>query len=126
KQPITSFGYIEPIGDTVSEALENAARMNSPLLTFLAPFSYRVTRDGTLNAPPLNQFLEIAEQNQTFRSLVITNLEGPSFNSELIHIILNVQAVQNRLIDEIIHIETTEGFHDVHVDFEFIPPEDRE
>jgi len=126
KQPITSFGYIEPIGDTVSEALENAARMNSPLLTFLAPFSYRVNRDGTLNAPPLNQFLEIAEQNQTFRSLVITNLEGPSFNSELIHIILNVQAIQNRLIDEIIHIATTEGFHDVHFDFEFIPPEDRE
>ncbi len=126
KQSITSFGYIEPIGETVSEALENTANMHTPLLTFLAPFSYRVNRDGTLDPPPLNQFLEIAEQNNAFASLVVTNLEGPTFNSELAHIILTVQAVQNTLIDEIINIATTQGFSDVHFDFEFIPSEDRE
>ncbi len=126
KRAITSFGYIEPFGDTVSEALQNAARMNSPLLTFLAPFSYRINRDGTLNPPPLDPLLEVAAENQAYTSLVVTNLEGPTFNSELVHIILNVQAVQNKLIDEIINTALTEGFFDVHFDFEFIPSEDRE
>lgn len=126
KSPLTSFGYIEPIGETVSPVLENAAEVNTPLLTYLAPFSYRVNRDGTLMPPPLNRFKEIAAANQARMPLVVTNLEGPSFSSELAHIILNVQAVQNRLIDEVINITTREGFADVHFDLEFIPPEDRE
>lgn len=125
KQPITSFGYIEPFGESVSETLENTARTNTPLLTFLAPFSYRINRDGTLSPPPLNQLMEIANNNQTNSSMVITNLEGPSFNSELVKIVLNVQAVQRKLIDNIINIATTQGFEDVHFDFEFILPEDR-
>lgn len=126
RTPITSLGYIEPIGDTVSPLLETAAINNTPLLTYLAPFSYRVNRDGSLTPPPLNRFKEIAEENGARLPLVITNLEGPSFSSELAHIILTVQAVQNRLIDEIINTATTEGFADVHFDLEFILPEDRE
>lgn len=126
KSTITTLGYIEPIGETVSTTLENAAETNTPLLTYLAPFSYRVNRDGTLSPPPLNRFKEIAEANDARLPLVVTNLEGPSFSSELAHIILNVQAVQNRMIDDIINIATREGFADVHFDFEFIPPEDRE
>src|SRR5690606_28487707 len=55
KSSITSFGYIEPIGDTVSPVLENAAEKNTPFLTYLAPFSYRVNRDGSLTAPPLDR-----------------------------------------------------------------------
>ncbi|HLR73455.1 MAG TPA: LysM peptidoglycan-binding domain-containing protein, partial [Pseudogracilibacillus sp.] len=125
KQSITSFGYIEPYGDSVSTTLENAAIANAPLLTFLAPFSYRLNRDGTLSAPPLNQFLDIASENKANSSMVITNLEGPSFSSELVKIILNVQAVQRKLIDEIINIATKNGFQDIHFDFEFILPEDR-
>lgn len=51
--PITSNAYIEPLGDTVSQTLENAAAKNTPYLTYLALFSYNVNRDGTLEAPPL-------------------------------------------------------------------------
>lgn len=126
KSPLTSFGYIEPLGETVSPTLENAAEANAPLLTFLAPFSYRVNRDGTLNPPLLNRFAEIAAENEAALSFVVTNLEGPSFSSELAHIILSVQAVQDRLIDEIILAATAGGFRDVHFDLEFIPQEDRE
>lgn len=124
--PVTSFGYIEPIGNTVSEALENAAEKHTHLLTFLAPFSYRINRDGSLTAPLLNRFMEIAAKNQANVSFVVTNLEGGSFSSELVHIVLTVQAVQNNLIDNIINMAVEGGFQDVHLDFEFIPPEDRE
>jgi len=126
KSSITSFGYIEPIGDTVSPVLENAAEKNTPFLTYLAPFSYRVNRDGSLTAPPLDRFREIAENNNAYLSFVVTNLEEGTFSSELVHIILTVQAVQNRLIDEIINTATAGGYQDVHFDFEFIPQDDRE
>lgn len=126
KQDTTTFAYAEPIGDSVSNALENTVKKRAPLLTYLAPFSYRVNRDGTLDAPPLNDFKEIAASNQTDMSFVVSNLEGPEFNSELAHIILTVQAVQDKLIDEIINTAKAEGFRDVHFDFEFIPIEDRD
>lgn len=123
---ISSFGYIEPLGGVVTPALESAAERNTPLLTFLAPFSYRVNRDGSLNAPLLNRFPEIAQNNDSYLSFVVSNLEGDTFNSELAHIILTVQAVQNNLIDNIINTAVENDFQDVHLDFEFIPPEDRE
>lgn len=126
KPTITSFGYIEPIGDTVSDVLENAAEKNTPYLTYLAPFNYRVNRDGSLTPPLLNRFPEIADNNNAHLSFVVTNLEEGSFSTELAHIILTVQAVQNRLIDEIINTATEGGFRDVHFDLEFIPEDDRE
>lgn len=126
KRDITSFAYIEPTGNTVSPTLENAAQKTTPLLTFLGPFSYSVNRDGSLNPPLLNNFKEIASVNQTALSLVVSNLEGGSFNTELAHIILTVQAVQNKLLDNIVNTAINGGFRDVHFDLEFLPREDKE
>lgn len=126
KRPITSLGYVEPLGGSVSETLENATRKASPYLTYLAHFSFRVNRDGTLTPPPAGNLKQIAQENNTALSLVVTNLEGGSFNTELAHIILTVQAVQNTLLDQIVNTALGEGYRDVHFDFEFIDPEDRE
>lgn len=125
KEEITTLGYVEPIGEEFSTTLENAARKHSPSLTYLAPFSYRVNRDGSLSEPLLNDLENIALENETTLALVVTNLEGPSFSSKLAHIVLTVKAVQNRLIDQIVNIAETKNFNDVHIDFEFIFPEDR-
>ncbi|RDW16819.1 LysM peptidoglycan-binding domain-containing protein [Oceanobacillus chungangensis] len=124
KRSITSNAYIEPTGDTVSATLENAAAKTTPYLTYLAHFSYSVNRDGSLNAPPLGNLKTIADRNNTALMLVVTNLEGGSFNSDLVHIILTVQAVQNKLLDNIVNTASREGFTDIHFDFEFIPPAD--
>ncbi len=126
KTPITTNAYIEPSGDTVSETLKNSARKTAPYLTYLAIFSYRVGRDGSLTPPPLNGLTEIAEQNNVAKMLVVTNLEGGEFSPELGHIIVTVQSVQNTLLDNIINTATTQGYKDVHFDFEFLPSEDRE
>src|SRR5699024_8360473 len=56
KEERTSFAYVEAIGESVSTSLANAVRQTALLLTCLAPYSYPVNRDGTLNPPPLNQF----------------------------------------------------------------------
>ncbi|WP_026908500.1 glycoside hydrolase family 18 protein [Paucisalibacillus globulus] len=126
KRDIISNAYIEPIGGTVSEALENAARKNTPYLTYLAPFSYQVNRDGSLAAPPLNKFKEIADANNANLMMVVTTLEEGAFSAELGHIVVTVQEVQNRLLDNIVNTAHQVGFTDVHFDFEFLPPEDRD
>lgn len=126
KREIASFGYIEPFGDTVSQTMINTANKHTPSLTFLAPFSYTINRDGSLNAPPLDNFIKIAKDNNAYASLVITNLKEGMFDSDLVHIILTVKAVQNKLLDHIINISTEVGFSDVHFDFEFIHPEDKD
>jgi spore germination protein len=126
KREIQSNAYIEPIGETVSETLANAAEKAAPYLTFLAIFSYRVNRDGTLTPPPLNGLVETANANDAALMLVVTNLEGGQFSEELGHIILTVQAVQNTLLDQIVNIAQETGYRDVHFDFEFLPAEDRE
>lgn len=126
KRAITSIAYFEPLGGTVSENLENAARKASPYLTYLAHFSYQVNRDGTLSPPPTGNLPQIARQYGTSLSMVVTNLEEGSFSSDLAHIILTVSAVQNTLLDQIVNTATAGGYRDVHFDIEFVNPEDRE
>lgn len=123
---ITSMAYIQPTGDNVSQTLQNAATKTTPYLTFLAHFSYTINRDGSLNAPPLDHLKQIADTNNTSLTLVVTNLENGAFNTELGHIILTVQAVQNKLLDSIVNAANSIGYRDVHFDLEYLPPEDRE
>ncbi|GGJ89414.1 spore germination protein YaaH [Lentibacillus kapialis] len=126
KPEITANAYIEPTGGEVSQTLINSAEKITPYLTYLLPFSYQVSRDGTLTAPPLDNFAQIAANHNTALMLAVTNLEEGEFSRELGHIILTVQAVQNTLLDNIINVANEIGFRDVHFDFEFLPPEDRE
>lgn len=126
RRPVEANAYVEPIGAEVSPRLISAAREAAPLLTYLAPFSFQVQRDGTLRPPLLNDFLEIARQNRATPMLVVTNLEEGAFSAELGRAILTVPQAQQRLLDQIAGYIRELGFRDVHFDFEFLRPEDRE
>jgi spore germination protein len=121
-----SNAYVEPMGETVSENLIASARSRAPFLTYLAPFSYEVNRDGSLTAPPLNNFAAIARENNAGLMMVITNLEEGAFSEEVGAAILNDEAAQNRMLDEIVSTAQNVGFRDIHFDFEFLRVEDRE
>lgn len=118
--------YVEPIGGTVSPALERSAREAAPNLTYLAPFSYQIQRDGSLTAPPLNNFPQIAQENGATLMMVVTNLEEGQFSDELGRVILTNENVQNNLLDNIVNTAYEIGFRDIHFDMEFLPPENRE
>ncbi|MRN56641.1 glycoside hydrolase family 18 protein [Paenibacillus monticola] len=118
--------YIEPRGDEVSQSLKNAAEEAAPELTYLAPFSFQIQRDGSLKAPPLDNLASITGQNQVTLMMVVTNLENAQFSSELGSIILNDQVVQNRLLENIISQAKQLNFRDIHFDMEFLKPADRE
>lgn len=118
--------YVEPLGNEVKPSLEAATRERAPYLTYLGPFSFQVNRDGTLKQPLLNNFPQIAAQNNNTLMMIITNLEEGAFNDELGRVILNDEAVQENLINNILEVAETYNFKDIHFDFEFLRPEDRE
>lgn len=117
--------YVEPRG-TVTPALEESAREAAPYLTYLAPFSFQALRDGSLKEPPLNQFPAIAEANQNVLMMVITNQENDQFSDELGRILLNDQEIQTTFLNNIVNTAERYGFRDIHFDFEYLRPEDRE
>lgn len=119
-------GYVEPRGETVPEPLEAAVRENAPYLTYLAPFSFQALRDGSLKEPLLNNFPAIAQRNRNVLMMVITNQENDQFSDELGQIILNNTSVQNKFLNNIVKTAKKYGFRDIHFDFEFLRPADRE
>src|SRR5699024_8154602 len=82
--------------------------------------------DGSLNSPPLDQFGQIAASNQASLMLVVSNLQGGQFSTELGRTILTDQTVQDNLLDNIMPIAASSNYRDVHFDLEFLPPENRE
>ncbi|KIY22863.1 glycosyl hydrolase family 18 protein [Mesobacillus subterraneus] len=118
--------YVEPRGNTVAPELETAARDAAPYLTYLAPFSFQAMRDGTLKEPLLNHFPAIAEANNTILMMVITNQEKDQFSDQLGRILLNDLAIQNKFLNNIVSTAKKYGFRDIHFDFEFLRPADRE
>ncbi|RNB53729.1 LysM peptidoglycan-binding domain-containing protein [Brevibacillus gelatini] len=117
--------YAEP-RRTVSPVLEADVRTAAPHLTYLAPFSFRIRRDGTLARPALNDFPAIARQNNVVLMLVVTNLENDQFSTELGGLILNNQELQNKVLDNVFQTARELGMGDIHFDMEALPATDRE
>jgi spore germination protein len=118
--------YVEPFGQTLSTALENSTRKAAPYLTYLSPFAFRVNRDGSLIEPPLGNLPDIAKENQNVLVMAINNQEKGQFSDQLGRIILNDQSVQNSFLNNIVSTAKKYGFRDIHIDFEYLRPQDRE
>ncbi|MFS0865614.1 LysM peptidoglycan-binding domain-containing protein [Fredinandcohnia sp. 179-A 10B2 NHS] len=118
--------YVEPLGKTVTPAIERSTREAAPYLTYLAPFSFQIQRDGTLKEPLLNNFPSITKSNNVTLMMVVTNLEGGQFSDELGRIVLTNEDIQNTLLNTIVTTAKKYGFRDIHFDMEYLRPEDRE
>ncbi|GKU85284.1 glycoside hydrolase family 18 protein [Niallia sp. NCCP-28] len=118
--------YVEPRGTAVAPILETSARQASPYLTYLAPFSFQALRDGSLKEPLLNNFPAIAARNNNVLMMVITNQENDQFSDELGRILLNDLSIQDKFLNNIVATAKKYGFKDIHFDFEYLRPEDKE
>ncbi|MGF7034989.1 spore germination protein [Paenibacillus mucilaginosus] len=118
--------YLEPRGDEVSPRLTQSAREAAPYLTYLAPFSFRINRNGTLQPPPLDNLRRIAQAQGVTLMMVVTNLENDQFSADLGRVILTNETLQNTLLDNILRTARLLGFRDIHFDIEHLRPVDRE
>ena len=127
KRSAEILAYVEPRGNEINEMLLDQVREANPYLTYLAVFSYEVSRDGSLKAPTINPLPEIAEQDNTSIAMAITNLEDYQFSAELARDIFQSVAVQNLLLDNIIaEAKRIGNISDIHFDFERISRDQRE
>jgi spore germination protein len=118
--------YIEPRRNEYSPALIQSANETAHYLTYLAPFSFRINRDGSLQAPPLDDLNKIAGQHNVTLMMVVTNLEKDQFSADLGAAFLNNDQIQNTLLDNIIRTAKQMNFRDIHFDIEHLHPEDKE
>lgn len=118
--------YVEPIGGAPGPELLTSVREAAPMLTYLAAFSYKANRDGTLTAPMIQGVPEIARQYGNALMMVVTNIEEGGFSGELGREILENQEVQDVLLTNIITQARNTGYRDIHFDFEFLPGDLRE
>lgn len=118
--------YVEPRGKAVSPALTESARKAAPYLTYLSPFAYLANREGKLSPPPLGDFPQIAGSSRSVLAMVVANQEKGRFSEELGHILLTDTKIQNALLDNIVAEVKRIGFGDVHFDFEYLLPEDKD
>jgi len=118
--------YLEPLGAQVSQNLEDSARETAPYLTYLTHFSFQAQRDGSLKEPPIGNLQTIANEQNLVFSMAVTNLENNQFSAELGHILLTDDDVQTKFLNNIVATAKKYQFRDIHFDFEYLFPADRE
>ncbi|HJV46529.1 MAG TPA: glycoside hydrolase family 18 protein [Bacillota bacterium] len=118
--------YVEARNEASAQSLKKYVQEAAPRLTYLAPFSFEIQRDGSLKPPILDDFPSIATQNGVVTMLVVTNKEQDQFSPELSHVFLTNNEIQNKLLDNVIATAKRLGLRDIHWDIEHVLPSDRE
>ncbi len=121
KPPIRVNGYAYP------SINEDVLRRTLPYLTFLSIFSYRTDAEGNLNTINDEPLIETARAAGVAPVMVVTNTkESGGFNSDVVSSLLTGDAAVEQLIDNILNTLRTKNYYGVDIDFEYIPPANRE
>jgi len=118
---IVTNGYAYP---SISRSALDATL---PYMTCLTPFTYGITQSGSLLPLQDTLLLEAARQQGVQPLLHLSSItEDGSFSNERSSMILTDPALQNTLIDQVIATAQEKGYRGIDVDFEFVPPQERE
>jgi len=94
-------------------------------ITTLIPFWYGVKEDGTLADMSSEEIKKIAYNNNLPIYPIVHNYSDPK-KSQLIHDLISTPYLRNTLISNIRNMAETNNYPGINIDFEFVPPEDRE
>lgn len=122
KPTIEVNGYTEKFGPAGMEIVEEIG----PYLTYLSPFSYRVRPDGTFIELDETAIILAAYEQRAAPMMVLTNFENGTFSPDIAHAVLANPEVQERLIANILDLMENKGYLALNIDFEYVPPADRE
>lgn len=93
-------------------------------LTFLLPFWFGVTAQGTLEDQSDPEVLVLTRQYKLPVLAIVHNYSSPQYRP-LIHHLLTDENLRRNLVENIRKMLLQRGFAGVNIDFEFVPPEDR-
>lgn len=112
-------GYAYPF---IDKAL---LRTTLPYLTYLTPFTYGITENGSLVDLDDAELIAMAYQGGVAPLMHLSTLtEEGGFSNELASLVLNDPNIQNRLIQNIVATIQSKGYRGLDVDFEFVFAED--
>ncbi|QSO48853.1 LysM peptidoglycan-binding domain-containing protein [Alicyclobacillus mengziensis] len=113
--------YLTDVSSKGQQTVEELARV----LTYMSPFSYHVSTDGSL--VPLNDtaLISTAKSARVAPLLVMTNWSGQMFSSDLAHNILNNTSLQQTVIENVLSVMKSRGHIGLNIDFEYVYPQDR-
>lgn len=114
--------YTEKFGSAGVEIVEEIGEY----LTYLSPFSYRVQADGSFTTLDDSAIINAAYAKRAAPMMVITNFENGTFSQDIAHAVLSDPAIQQKLISNILATMKQKGYLALNVDFEYVPPADRE
>lgn len=118
---LTTLGYAYPY------VRRPVLRRALPYLTYLCIFSYGFREDGSLVGIDDSELISMAYRYRTAPVMVLTTItEEGSFSSRLAEQLLGDEALQNRVLDNIVDTMARKGYLGLDVDFEYIPGEYRE
>ena len=93
-----------------------------PYLTYLTPFTYGITASGDLLPLEDDALLAAARQRGTRPVMHLSTLtESGQFDTQRAEQVLTDQAVQDRLVDQVLQTVRVRGYVGVDVDFEYLP-----
>lgn len=113
-------GYAYPSINT------NSLNCVLPFLTFLSPFSYKLTPTAELVPPDDSDLIFRAQRSAVMPIMVVTNIFDKGFSTEVLSVILASEELQERLIGNILSELTGKNYYGVNMDIEYIAPDDRE
>jgi spore germination protein len=118
---------IETNGFTYLSGSEGAAAIDQvgDLLTFMAPFAYRIQANGGLEPFPDEALIPRATAKRVTPMMAITNFTSSDPGSALAHAVLANESVQETLLDRILATMRAKGYRGLNVDFENVYPQDR-
>lgn len=98
-----------------------------PYFTTLCPFSHSATKEGELRPIDDTRLIRAAYAGQTAPLLTVTNLgETGGFSSEIGHAVLTDEAVQTRLLENIVALINSKSYYGLNINFEYLYPFDRD
>lgn len=106
---------------------EDSLRKVLPFLTYLSVFSYGFDVNGQLLPLEDEAILKITSEYKTRPIFVLSNLdEQEEFSSERASLLLNDEALQEIVINNVMQYMKEKNYRGLDVDFEYLRPEDRE
>ena len=120
-------GALAVNGYTYPNIARAVLRKTLPYLTYLSVFSFGVQPDGSLTCIDDRGLPAAAREFGAVPLMVLTTLaEDGTFSGERASRLLGDPAAQEKLIENLLSCLPARGYGGVDVDFEFIPPADRE